>query len=96
MRTFPIMESKRVKNVPWDMIAPHERTAKDNHGGQTLQRLSERGGLCPLESVAVLEDTAYNKRWPQLFLARAEIDAAKEEAENRLIELLAAYQPAIK
>lgn len=93
MRTFPIMESKRVKSVPWDMIAPHERTAKDNHGGQTLQRLSERGGLCPLEAVAVLEDTPYNKRWPQVMAFRSEIDAAKEEAENRLLQLLASYQP---
>jgi len=31
-----------------------ERTAQANHGGQTIKRLTERGGLAPCEVVAVL------------------------------------------
>ena len=67
---FPIMEggARRAKDdltsIPWAMIAPHDATAQRNHGGQNLIRLAQRGGLCPLEAVAVLEDAEYRKRWP--------------------------------
>jgi hypothetical protein len=40
--------------VPWEFIRPHERRARANHGGQTLARLSERGGLSLKESLAVV------------------------------------------
>jgi len=33
------------RRVPWEWIRPHERQAYDNHGGQSLARLAERGGL---------------------------------------------------
>ena len=42
--------------IPWGMIAPHEKQAMHNHGQQTMARLAERGGLSPSEAVAVLED----------------------------------------
>lgn len=42
------------KSVPWSLVAPHERQAVSNHS-QTLERLAQRGGLCPVELVAVLE-----------------------------------------
>lgn len=45
-------------SVPWAMLAPHERQARENHD-QSLQRLAERGGLSPCEMLAVLED----RRW---------------------------------
>ena len=54
MTDFQIMHGKR-KSIPWAMIEPHEKQAKINHY-QTLQRLSERGGLSPLEAICVLED----------------------------------------
>lgn len=46
------------KSVPWRLLAPHESQALRNHD-QTLQRLAERGGLCPSEMVAIIED----RRW---------------------------------
>lgn len=67
---FPIMEGggRRaegdLKSIPWAMIAPHDAAAQRNHGGQNLIRLAQRGGLCPLEAVAVLEDVHYRTRWP--------------------------------
>jgi len=48
-----------VIGLPWAMIEPHEAQAKSNHGGQTLKRLAERGGLCAAEAVAVLSDQPY-------------------------------------
>jgi hypothetical protein len=42
------------REVPWRLLAPHEAQALYNHG-QTLQRLSERGGLGPAEMRAVVE-----------------------------------------
>lgn len=48
-----------VVGLPWAMIDPHEPQAKLNHGGQTLRRLAERGGLSAAEAVAVMRDEPY-------------------------------------
>ena len=72
--TFPIMQDykwRRLRrdgqdipecpnSVPWGLIEPHDAQAKRNHG-QSLRRLSERGGLAPSEAVAVLEDRRYHR-----------------------------------
>lgn len=42
-------------SVPWAMLAPHEAQAMGNHGGQSLARLADRGGLGPREMLNVLE-----------------------------------------
>lgn len=42
--------------VPAALIRAHEKQCSKNHGGQTVSRLKERGGLCASEAVAVLED----------------------------------------
>ncbi len=52
--------------IPWDMLAPHARQAKSNHG-QTLERLAERGGLGPGEALAVLDD----RRWDRIPVEKA-------------------------
>lgn len=44
------------RSVPWSLVEPHAQQAERNHGGQSLSRLAERGGLCPSELCAVLED----------------------------------------
>ena len=46
--------------VPWWLIESHEAQAQKNHS-QTLRRLAERGGLCPSELVAVLEDRDWSE-----------------------------------
>ena len=46
------------RSVPWAMLAPHEAWAEKNHG-QTLARINQRGGLSPLEMVAVLENRRF-------------------------------------
>lgn len=59
MKPFPILSTRKyphgIASIPWEMIAPHEEQAQHNHGGQTLQRLAERGGLSAQEAVAVLK-----------------------------------------
>lgn len=56
---FPVLGFRLYRDelltVPWDFIAPHEAQARNNHGGQTLKRLAERGGLCPLEMLDVIQ-----------------------------------------
>lgn len=64
--------------VPWAFVAPHDAQARRNHGGQTLARLSERGGLCVSELVAVLE----GRDWR---------DMPRPEAAARLRELLVSW-----
>lgn len=63
-------------SVPWGMVAPHERQARTNHGGQSLERLNERGGLDPTELVAVLED----RPWVHLTPVQAEAALEKQVA----------------
>jgi hypothetical protein len=65
--------------LPWAMLAPHEAQARSNHGGQTLKRLAERGGLGVCEAMAVLEDRSWRR-----------MDQA--EAHRRLVALLAEFE----
>lgn len=59
---FPILTFGRNKivDIPWELLLPHAEQAIANHGGQTLERLAERGGLCYSEAVAILTD----QPWP--------------------------------
>jgi lambda repressor-like predicted transcriptional regulator len=60
---FPILTGPGINRnnptIPWAVIAPHERQAKLNHGGQTLRRLADRGGLSWTEAEAVLMDREF-------------------------------------
>lgn len=51
---------KAPHEVPWAILARHERQAMKNHD-QALERLAQRGGLSPCEMVAVLEDREWRK-----------------------------------
>ena len=53
MKTMTIMKGTLLHRVPWAVVEPHQRRADQNHG-QTLERLQERGGLCPSEMYALL------------------------------------------
>ncbi len=56
------------KDVPWALVEAHEEQALMNHG-QSVRRLAHRGGLDPLELVAVLTD----RSWPETdYLSDAE------------------------
>lgn len=46
------------KVIPLDMVAGHEKQAQRNHQ-QSLAELARRGGLDPIELLAVLDDRAY-------------------------------------
>lgn len=67
-RAFPVLrnpgerDADRVgpSSVPWVVVAPHEAQAMANHGGQSLARLAQRGGLSLLELYYVLRD----EPWP--------------------------------
>lgn len=52
-RRFPILGSS--ETLPWSVIEPHEKQARENHS-QTLRRLAERGGLSWTEALLVLND----------------------------------------
>lgn len=46
--------------VPWAMLAPHDKQARLNHCGQSLQRLYERHGMGADEVLAVLDDRPWH------------------------------------
>lgn len=45
---FPILGSRPALHIPWEIITPHRERIERYHG-QTLVRLSQRGGLAPDE-----------------------------------------------
>lgn len=57
MKTFPI-QSNTLRNqaVPYELVLKCERRLMRNHGGQTVERLAQRGGLCWSELVCGLLD----------------------------------------
>ena len=59
-RMFPIQGGP---DIPWDVIAPFDKQCQRNHGGQTLERLAERGGLGVSEAIAVLLAKDYDEVW---------------------------------
>ena len=52
------------RKIPWAIIEPHRKQAKENHCGQTLERLAQRGGLDPRELRCVLEDRSLKSEFP--------------------------------
>jgi hypothetical protein len=41
--------------IPWEFIRPYDDEAKGKHGGQSLSRLSNRGGLSIKEVICIIE-----------------------------------------
>lgn len=56
VRMYPITEGP---SVPWEVMAPHDGQAKTNHGGQSLERLAQRGGLHAGEAWCVVSGIGY-------------------------------------
>ena len=90
MRGWTHRAEEHVSEIPWEMIAPHAATAMRNHD-QTLERLAQRGGLCPMEAVAVLQDMPYRERWPQTSMDRETATRLSTEANNILQEMVSAW-----
>lgn len=55
---MPILSATLLSEIPFAMIAPHEKQARANHG-QSLDRLAERGGLSADEAIAILHDRSW-------------------------------------
>jgi hypothetical protein len=74
-RRFPVLlrdgERQRLTGqrgsvtVPWSFVAPHEAWAKRNHG-QDLDTLARRGGLDPIELLAIVTGTGAANSAPLL------------------------------
>ncbi len=61
---FPIQFRPRLKlgdflysptSLPWSLLEKFPERAEKNHG-QSLKVLARRGGLCPSEALAIIED----------------------------------------
>jgi len=50
--SMPVMSSKYLKSMPMAML--NEKQAQKNHG-QSLERLAERGGICPSEALSIMD-----------------------------------------
>lgn len=90
MRGFPVLyqgyrpeEVLRLDGptvIPWELVNPHERQAKANHGGQNLETLAKRGGLSPAELWFVLRDREWAVgEWPGRDQAVLDLRARVEE-----------------
>jgi hypothetical protein len=73
-------DKARLKSVPWSFVAQHEVQARRNHH-QSIERLAQRGGLCPAEMIAVVTD----RDWldvPQMDNPQANAELARLLAEH--------------
>lgn len=81
-RMFPVLmdytELRRFpgcpREVPWSLLAPHEKRAKRNHD-QSLEKLASRGGLGVTEMLAVLEDRGLSTVGPETQAAVDQLNA---------------------
>ena len=71
------------KAIAVELVEPHRRQAEHNHGGQSLERLAERGGLSPIELWCVLRDKEWND-WPK---AESWAEVNKWAEEYILVEI---------
>lgn len=58
-KKFPILGTN--KSIDWNLIAPHEKQAMENHCGQTLEQLARRHGLSWYELLCVLLDKPFTE-----------------------------------
>lgn len=58
-KKFPILETN--ESIDWNLIAPHEKQAMENHCGQTLEQLARRHGLSWYELLCVLLDKSFTE-----------------------------------
>ena len=58
-KKFPILGSN--ESIDWNLIAPHEKQAMENHWGQTLEQLARRHGLSWYELLCVLLDKPFTE-----------------------------------
>lgn len=58
-KKFPILETN--ESIDWNLIAPHEKQAMENHCGQTLEQLARRHGLSWYELLCVLLDKPFTE-----------------------------------
>jgi hypothetical protein len=80
-QTFPVLgPAWAPREIPWDYVEPHRHQAMVNHR-RTLEEIAARGGLDPIELVAVLENRP--GRW-----------MGQIEAVDRLNQLLAVFEAA--
>jgi len=91
MKMFPILNDFRDKyprltQIPWGVIEPHEAWAKSNHGGRSLTRLAERGGLGEDEVLCVLSQE-------HIGMGRLEV-CRKLAAEGELVRRVEAWTKA--
>ncbi|KKK96050.1 hypothetical protein LCGC14_2666650, partial [marine sediment metagenome] len=66
-------------SVPWEFMVPHEAQHKLNHGGQTLERMAQRGGLGATEAWCCVNGL---KLWPT-----HDTDEGIANARQRWLEL---------
>lgn len=92
---FPILSRAKEKEyIPWSVLEPFEERAMNNHGGQTLKRLAERGGLSWLEVLVILEDQDW-KTIPRLYNGK-ESDEREENAKQKVLQLIEDKQKRIE
>lgn len=58
-KKFPILGTN--ESIDWNLIAPHEKQAMENHCGQTLEQLARRHGLSWYELLCVLLDKTFTE-----------------------------------
>lgn len=83
MTSMNILSGQLLRSMPLEMLVEHEKRAILNHG-QSLKQLRERGGLAPVEALAILQNKGWDKLDPKT--AEQELFYLVKEYENSLKE----------
>ncbi|MBG8552367.1 hypothetical protein [Hymenobacter guriensis] len=75
-----IMEGKYLKSIPMEVLRPFEKQAYRNHD-QTLERLNQRGGLTPKETLAIIRGCSFYR-----------LNVTEDQAEAELSKFIKAAQ----
>lgn len=86
IRKYPIIGTNPQEYIPWHVLAPHESQAQKNHGGQSLERLAQRGGLSWQEIYAIIND----KAWSQIKIP------PMPEAKKAVLEYVSAWKDELR
>lgn len=68
-KTMPIQSNPGLKpcvrSIPWELLVGDlcAQRCKDNHGGQSLERIAERGGFSAEEALAVICNVSWGSRF---------------------------------
>lgn len=82
---FPVINTRPQQYVPYDFLKQYEERIIKNHG-QTLERLSERGGLDWSEILLIINDKPFEYKGFDHMTTEEKKKSVRREVLNYILE----------